>query len=130
MKIEMERVVVVSSLNGEKFVGMVAPFVTSEKLEQLMMEGRPFELFEVRNYIAQMTPQLGPQEEVLGMKSFAAFLPVDTMDRPVRRLLVRASHYYWVQDDPVMVPKVKRLFEAAEQSEMRMQAMESGIALP
>ena len=130
-ELDLTRWVIVMSNHGEKYVGQV-PVVNNQSPYQYFMNAtknhEPVTLHNARLMLAQYGAPQG--NLAAGIQCMVAFIPIDMNDGPIEEIHIVPSSWYFPETVPGVVDKFSRLLAAAEDSETRNRARQSGIATP
>ena len=136
MKIDYDRLVIVASLHGEKFIGYVPPGMElspQEYMRSAATANQPVTLHEVRTLLSQpQMRRLESGEEIIA--GFVAVLPFEFMLGATEELWVRPSSWYFPADNEDSKKEIEALLTKAELSEKKLaavrSAMEAGLSVP
>jgi hypothetical protein len=131
---EFERLVIVVTPEGSKFLGMIPEQIYAETgdgwLFEALDEGRGLVSLEnARQLIIHHEGVRSSANQMLGVSMFPALLPVDLADGPMN-LSVRVSWGYHLSQQPNSREKIEALLSSAEKSEQLVKARKAGIHLP
>jgi hypothetical protein len=130
---EFSHLAIVTSQHGEKYLGYISASESNPSLyvEECVKNNQPIRLFEVRLFVTQVTPEVSKETgQLLGVKAFAALLPVDVFAGAMESLYVRPSSWYFANEVPSLKKKLDQLLGSALRNEEVNRAREAGILVP
>lgn len=130
--INWERLVVVTAIHGEKYLGWVPSEIEDPKkyLDEHGWETRPVVLTDVRNLIGQASPNVSPQGKLLGFSKVMLLMPLDLLDGPIARYHILPSAWYFPGEHGDDCKKhVEELLHQAVENEAQMSARSAGLHL-
>ena len=130
---EYTHLAIVTSQHGEKFIGYVPAIekFPAAYIAKCVEDNIPIVLNEVRLFVTQVSPEMSRETgQILGVKTFAALMPVDVFSGPMETLHVRPSSWYFASEVPSLKKKLDMLLDAAVKNEAVSQARDAGIHIP
>jgi hypothetical protein len=130
MEIEnWERMVVVTAVHGEKFMGWVPKDKGDPKkyMAEQREKNQPAILHEVRNYLTQAQPNINAAGQLAGVAKLQVLLPLDMFPAALQEMHVLASCWYFPSDNDGCKKPIQDLMENARQNEKINDAIAAGI---
>lgn len=130
---DVDRLVMVTSQHGEKFLGSIPSSVgdnPKQYIEDCATKHIPIILENVRIFHSESNAQMNQAGQVMGIKTFAALLPIPLFSGPVERMHLLISTWFFPSETPSGSKRINELLEAAEKNEKVSQALEAGIHIP
>lgn len=118
--IDPERLVVVTTTFGEKFVGHIPPYWLVEANQTL-------ELSNVRSLVSRI--QITDRNSSSGVTSMSFVVPIDLASTALPKLWVIPSSWYFPKDTPDILDKILSLLDLCIKNEVRFKAKDAGIVL-
>jgi len=130
LKIDWNRLVIVASMHGEKYIGFVPESRESSQdyMYTQARENRPVCLYGVRTLISQPQMQKLPNGQQV-IAGFVAVIPFEFNPGPAEELWVRASSWHFPVNNPESQAKVEKLLKRAEESEAQIAELEKQMDL-
>ena len=131
MKYDVDKLVLLTSRHGEKFLGTVPNHLEAKAyVQECAHNNVPVVLENVRLFHSQAEAKMNQAGQVLGIQTFAALLPLPLFSGPAERLHVMVSTWLFPSESPSGIKKIEELLEAAEKNERINQAQEAGLHIP
>lgn len=130
--IDWQRLVVVSSMHGERYLGSVSWTVSDPKkyLEERGQAGLPIRLHDVRNLLGQVSPRVDAEGKLAGFSRMMVLLPLEMINGPLPELYVIPSSWYFPGENGDECKKlVTKMIEEAAEAEIRASATAAGLHL-
>jgi hypothetical protein len=132
-EINWERLVVVTAVHGEKYLGWLACEDIDPKkyLEEHGQAGSPITLQDARNLVSQAQSNVDHQGNVLGVSRFLLLMPIDVLNGPLPSLQVIPSSWYFPgENGDDCKKKIGSLLSQAVEQEARLSAAAAGLVAP
>ena len=132
MKEQTDRMVLITAPHGERYLGVVPPRYGDIKayVADCAQKQNPIELYQVRRFHAQSNAEVTPSGKMMGVKTFAALLPIDLFSGPMSTYYVLPAAWYFPFESPEATRKIEQLIDVAERNEQANRAAEAGIIVP
>jgi hypothetical protein len=116
--------VVIISKHGEKYVGTVNG-------SPLFIDGsKPVELLNARLLITRAQAVGTPTGEIVGLKNFMCIANIDMAKKPIPKLYLYPSAWYFLTDLPDSYEDLDQLFKQADDNDITSSAKRAGIHIP
>lgn len=125
-EINTDGMVVVTSINGEKFLGTLPEGIDDVQMLEYVAGLKPIPLKNVRQLLGQMSPHTNHRGEILGVRTFMALLPYDMFEGPADEVNIIPSTWYFVKGGKIQ-ERVRELILTAERNETVNQAAAAGL---
>ena len=124
-----DRLVVVTAAHGEKFMGWVPEAYGDPRkyIANRREENKPILLHEVRNYLSQAQPQMGPQGQLAGVAKLQVLIPMDMFPGAIAEMHIFPSCWYFPSDNDGCKKPISDILELALQNEKINSAIAAGI---
>lgn len=125
-EIKWNRIVVVTALHGEKYLGYVPGEVKtpSEYIRDRCSQRLPITLEDARTLVSQV--QVGPRGEIGRM---LLLMPVDFWPGPIPSINIVPSSWSVPADNEQAKKQIEKLLQHAEENESRFSASEAGLVV-
>ncbi len=131
MKLNYQRVVIVSSYHGEKYLGEVEGTENPHQvMDKAASEKGSVALKNARLLISQMRMNQTGGGQVQSIANMILLVPIDMSPGALEKINVMPSSWYFPISTPSIQKKIEELIQGAEDNEKVNSAIESGLHIP